>query len=177
MLNRNPIPADAKKLFMPKYPCVDAMCENCPFRADGNGYARDHPDFPKIVQSVELGMPFFCHETVIKDERTTLTFDPLVGEEVPDPSVQPHFRSCLGAVKYKRGEITLKSVRKKRPYRPTPMMKLVVENISEGLGTHYNCRGQSEYGGRSRILTALIQNGFLTRDYELTDKGKILAAQ
>lgn len=100
---------DAKKLFMPKYPCVDKMCATCPFQPSGKGYARDHEDFPAILQTIELGMPFFCHKTVIEDHRTEVAYDFKAGEPVPDPPVQPHFRHCLGAVKYKRGELTLKT--------------------------------------------------------------------
>jgi len=107
-------PKDAKKLFQPKYPAVEQQCANCPFRSDGQGYAQDHPDFPMIVRNVELGLPFFCHETVIMSPQTTMTFDLAVGEQVPDPPIQPHFRSCLGAVKYKRGELQLKLSKSKK---------------------------------------------------------------
>jgi len=93
-------------MFMPKYPCVEKMCEKCPFQSGGKGYARGHEDFPQILQSIELGMPFFCHETVILSVETTMGI--VGGVVTPVPPIQDHFRSCLGAVKYKRGELELK---------------------------------------------------------------------
>jgi hypothetical protein len=66
------------------------MCERCPFRPDGSGYAQTHEDLPLIVRSVELGMPFYCHETALKDPRTKLN-------ENGDPDgIQPHFEICRG---------------------------------------------------------------------------------
>lgn len=67
------------------------MCERCPFKPDGSGYARGHPDLPNIIRSVEIGMPFYCHETVIMDPRTTMDSD-----EQPSPPVQAHFELCRG---------------------------------------------------------------------------------
>ena len=67
------------------------MCERCPFKPDGSGYAQDHPDLPNIIRSVEIGMPFYCHETVILDQRTTMGSD-----DRPSPSVQAHFELCRG---------------------------------------------------------------------------------
>lgn len=68
------------------------MCAKCPFRPDGTGYAKDHPDFPHILQSVEMGLPFYCHETVIFDPRTTMDSD----GDMPEPAVQKHFEICRG---------------------------------------------------------------------------------
>jgi len=95
----------AKSLYMPKGPVVESMCARCPFNQAGKGYAVNHPDFPAILQSVQLGFPFYCHETVILHPDTTMSFDPSVGEKVPDPPLQPHFKNCKGAVMLKRGEI------------------------------------------------------------------------
>lgn len=67
------------------------MCDRCPFKPDGKGYAQDHPDLPNIVRAVELGMPFYCHETVILDSRTT--FD---AADEPHPVSQQHFELCRG---------------------------------------------------------------------------------
>ena len=41
----------------------------------------------------------------------------------------------------------------------------VLLDIAEGRGTHHNCRGQSEYGGRTRILLALERRGFIKTAY------------
>ena len=64
------------------------MCARCPFKPDG--YAQDHPDLPRIVQAVELGLPFYCHETVIMDARTTFE------DDEPSPVPQSHFELCRG---------------------------------------------------------------------------------
>lgn len=102
---QRPVPR-RNSMFMPKYPCVESMCEKCPFHPSGQGFARKHEDFPDILQTIELGMPFFCHETVILDVRTKMGI--VEGVVTPVPPIQDHFRSCLGAVKYKRGELNLK---------------------------------------------------------------------
>lgn len=67
------------------------MCERCPFRPNGKGYAAGHPDLPAIVKSVELGLPFYCHETVLLDPRTKLD-----DEGEPSPVPQQHFELCRG---------------------------------------------------------------------------------
>lgn len=90
--NFHDIPASIPRP-VPKGKVCEKMCERCPFRPDGSGYAQDHPDLPRIVQSVELGLPFWCHETVIMDERTVMDAE---GEE-PAFSPQPHFELCRGA--------------------------------------------------------------------------------
>jgi hypothetical protein len=100
-------PQKAASLFLPKYPCVKSMCSTCPFHPNGEGYATEHEDFPKILMNIELGLPFFCHSTVLEHADTRFALDVVSGESVPEPCIQPHFRSCLGAVKYKRGEIKL----------------------------------------------------------------------
>ncbi len=89
--------------FLPKVPPVDRMCERCPFKP--GGFARHHEDFAGIVQFVALGLPFYCHETVITSPLTTLKYSAKEKAPVPDPPFQKHFRSCKGAVLYKRGEL------------------------------------------------------------------------
>ena len=76
---------------VPRGPVCEKMCERCPFKPDGTGYAQGHPDMPAIVQSVELGLPFYCHETALMDERTTKDV-----EGNPDPTYQAHFELCRG---------------------------------------------------------------------------------
>lgn len=76
---------------MPRGQICEKMCERCPFKSDETGYARHHEDYPKILATVRMGMPFYCHETVLLDERTQLGAD---GN--PDPGIQPHFLLCQG---------------------------------------------------------------------------------
>lgn len=45
---------------------------------------------PNIARVVELGLPFYCHETVLFDARTTMRR----GE--PSPTYQEHFELCRG---------------------------------------------------------------------------------
>lgn len=68
------------------------MCERCPFKSDETGYARHHEDYQKILNTVRMGLPFYCHETVVMDERTKLD-----KTGYPDPPLQPHFLLCQGA--------------------------------------------------------------------------------
>jgi hypothetical protein len=77
----------------PVAPVVDKMCARCPFRPDGTGYARDHDDFPRIEAMTGHGMPFYCHETVILDDRTVMDKE----GEGPAFTPQPHFKLCRGA--------------------------------------------------------------------------------
>lgn len=79
---------------MPKTSVCETMCAKCPFRPSGKGYAADHPDFDQIKGSVEMGLPFYCHETVLFDSRTKLTEGPL---GVEADGIQPHFAGCRGA--------------------------------------------------------------------------------
>lgn len=92
-------------MYRPKGPVVDEMCARCPFKPDGSGFAVGHPDFPRIVQQVNLGLPFYCHETVIMHPDTKMVI--IDGEKTPDPElgVQPHFKNCLGAVLTKQGKL------------------------------------------------------------------------
>lgn len=76
----------------PKGKLCTKLCQNCPFKADGSGYARGHADFPSILRSVELGGAFYCHQTVILDPRTILD-----EHDEPTPRIQPHFEQCRGA--------------------------------------------------------------------------------
>lgn len=111
MKNPNPSPT-----FLPKYPCVESMCATCPFHPSGEGYARNHPDFPAILKGIENGMPFFCHGTVLEHGKTRFALD-MVGEPFPSPPIQSHFKSCLGAVRYKQGKIDLAPPKKGRKRR------------------------------------------------------------
>jgi hypothetical protein len=66
------------------------MCARCPFRPDGTGYAQDHPDLPKIIATVEAGLPFYCHETALQDPRTIIDAD-------GNPAgYQEHYEICRG---------------------------------------------------------------------------------
>lgn len=75
----------------PKAKVHEKMCERCPFRPDGSGYAQDHPDLPNIIAAVEVGMAFYCHETALLDPRTKLT---PTGDVA---GVQDHHEICRGA--------------------------------------------------------------------------------
>lgn len=77
----------------PRVALVEKMCERCPFKPDGSGYAVTHPDFPGIVAAVEMTGYFLCHETVILDERTSMD----TAGERPEPPMQDHFKGCQGA--------------------------------------------------------------------------------
>lgn len=77
----------------PRAPLVSKMCERCPFKPDGSGYAVDHPDFESICAAVDMRGEFYCHETVVLDERTTMD----ASGDMPDPPFQPHFQQCQGA--------------------------------------------------------------------------------
>lgn len=94
-------PVDPRRLYRPKGPVVAEICADCPFRPDGKGIAHGHPDFGKdgtIRQSVLMGLPFYCHETVLKDPRT-------IRKANGDPAFhpQPHFENCKSAVLIKQG--------------------------------------------------------------------------
>jgi hypothetical protein len=56
--------------------------------------------------------------------------------------------------------------------KPTAQTMRILLDISEGRGTHHNCHGLSEHGGRSRTLTSLIGRGWIDRDYHITEAGK-----
>ena len=85
------IPAEIPRP-VPKGKVCEKMCERCPFKPDGSGYAQDHPDLPRIIGNVELGLPFYCHETVLFDKRTKKTAN-------GDPALlhQKHYELCRGA--------------------------------------------------------------------------------
>jgi hypothetical protein len=75
----------------PKAEVCEKMCEKCPFRPDGSGYAQDFlPDIKAAVE--QIGAPFYCHDTALLDPRTTIDDD---GK--PSPVPQPHFKQCRGA--------------------------------------------------------------------------------
>lgn len=74
----------------PRGPVCEKMCRRCPFRPDGTGYAQDHPDLPKIIATVEAGLPFYCHETALQDPRTIIDAD-------GNPAgYQEHYEICRG---------------------------------------------------------------------------------
>lgn len=77
---------------VPRNKVCEKMCERCPFRPDGSGYARDHVDFPRIFSNARMGLPFYCHETVLFDKRTSVDIN---GN--PSPDFQLHFELCSGA--------------------------------------------------------------------------------
>lgn len=77
---------------LPRNRVCEKMCDRCPFKPDGSGYARDHQDFPLIVGNAKRGLPFYCHETVLFDNRTKVDIN---GE--PSPQFQEHFQLCQGA--------------------------------------------------------------------------------
>lgn len=88
--------------YSPQMPPVAKMCETCPFQPHGNGHGADHPDFRKggdILTRIELGLPFPCHQTALFNPGTKRD-----RQGNPHPG-QSHFRHCLGAVLYKRGEV------------------------------------------------------------------------
>lgn len=106
IFTRTPTPeqlAAARKLYVPRGRVVSKICDGCPFRPDGTGFAVEHPDYPAILASVMSGVTFYCHETVIKDPRTTCIGRGL--ERRPDPQHQEHFAECRGAILARRGEI------------------------------------------------------------------------
>ena len=48
----------------------------------------------------------------------------------------------------------------------------VLNWMDQGLGTHHNCNGMSEHGGRARILSALRNRDYIDHDYKITEAGK-----
>ena len=58
--------------------------------------------------------------------------------------------------------------------KPTQNMLRILRDIAEGRGTHHNCHGQSEHGGRVCTLLALLQRGLIDMEYEVTEAGKSL---
>lgn len=110
----------ASPMFRPKGPTVENMCDRCPFKPDGSGYAVNHPDFPGIVQRVMLGMQFFCHETVILSKETKFSYDLETKIMVPDPPFQSHFKNCLGAVLAKQGKLPLPVLDEQPKPQPKP---------------------------------------------------------
>lgn len=108
------LPFPPSPMYKPKFPPTEEMCKTCPFKPDGTGYAVNHPDFPNIVTSVMVGRDFFCHQTVLFDKRTKLRFDNEIGDLVPEPEIQPHFRHCMGAMLLKQGKLDLPQPKKKK---------------------------------------------------------------
>ncbi len=53
----------------------------------------------------------------------------------------------------------------------TKLMTVVLTDIQEGRGTHHNCRGLSEHGGRTRILVGLRRREYIDEDYRITSAG------
>ena len=50
-------------------------------------------------------------------------------------------------------------------------MLSVLDDIARGRGTHHNCNGLSQHGGRTRILSALRRRGWINGDYKITESG------
>lgn len=64
-----------------------------------------------------------------------------------------------------------------RPHALSPLMRRVLRDVVEGRGTHWNCSGQSEHGGRERVLQALRRRGLIDGKGEATALGRgVLAA-
>lgn len=76
---------------LPIAPVCARMCARCPFRPDEGGFDFEPGELAGIKASVITGRPFWCHETVLKDPRTT--FDK---NRIPTPLRQPHFVLCRG---------------------------------------------------------------------------------
>lgn len=59
----------------------------------------------------------------------------------------------------------------------TALMRVVLVDILEGRGTHYNCHGQAEHGGRCSVVTGLRQRGMIDKRNELTTHGRAVATK
>lgn len=97
-MNKKPLPSAMVPL--PRRPIVDKMCESCPFNAD-----RGRPkltvsdeDMAGFEQQARVG-EFYCHETVLGDERTRRDVD---GNAM---GIQPHFKVCRGGWELKLAHI------------------------------------------------------------------------
>lgn len=55
--------------------------------------------------------------------------------------------------------------------KPTRKMMTVLRDLREGRGSHHDCNGQSEYGGRSTVLFALRRRGLIDQEHAVTPKG------
>lgn len=62
----------------------------------------------------------------------------------------------------------------KKRMRITDSMRRVLTDIAEGRGSHWDCHGQSEHGGRQSILQALYRRGLIGRNYRVTSAGRQL---
>jgi len=116
----------------------EKMCEKCPFRPDGSGYAQDHEDFPRIVASVEMGLDFWCHETVIFDERTTMD----AAGDGPEPPFQEHFEGCRGAherrmQKWEERALTFILMEKVLVY-PSPIRPSAAPHVGRVVGVRFS---------------------------------------
>ncbi len=86
----------AKKTLLapprPRKPIVDKMCASCPFGPNaGRPKINVTPAELEAFKQTARASEFYCHETVLEDERTTKDDD---GD--PAPKMQPHFRVCRG---------------------------------------------------------------------------------
>lgn len=71
-------------------------------------------------------------------------------------------------------------VEKRAPRRPRPRkgkkltynQRRALQNVLDGLPAGNHVRGQSQAGGFTATMLSLLQAGLLTRDHELTDKGR-----
>ena len=50
----------------------------------------------------------------------------------------------------------------------------VLDDICRGRGSHYNCRGRAEHGGRVILLVNLIKRGLIDKSYAPTAAGKVV---
>lgn len=51
-------------------------------------------------------------------------------------------------------------------WKPSRLMMKVLRDVASGNGTHQDCRGRSEYGGRARCFSAMLRRGLLRWDGE-----------
>ena len=56
----------------------------------------------------------------------------------------------------------------------SPAQRQVFLNLSRGLPAASHCRTQSDHGGFTATLRAMVKRGWLTWEGELTDAGKQL---
>lgn len=54
----------------------------------------------------------------------------------------------------------------------SPQMLRVLTNIAAGKGAAFHCRTQSDYGGLTGTIQALIRRGLLTYEHKLTKEGR-----
>jgi hypothetical protein len=55
----------------------------------------------------------------------------------------------------------------------SPSMIRVMQNLAAGLPAGAHCRGQSQFGGCSGTVYALVRRGFIDTRHRLTKSGRI----